>query len=169
MLSINLDDVAVRLPPVVRRFHGASAEPMRTNGNGACSIHSVWGNRVSGELFRSDARGFLRDAFGPTPEGFKLRLASEDLLSEMEVALWELLAPIAKKERDFDALLCAGEREGQLIWECMMESSFDVARRCVAAGRADEENFRQYREKRGSWRSSGVFVCRNLKMCSCAS
>ena len=70
---------------------------MRTNGNGACSIHSVWGDRVSGELFRSDARGFLRDAFGPTPEGFKLRLASEDLLSEMEVALWELLAPIAKQ------------------------------------------------------------------------
>ena len=148
MLSINLHEVTVPLPPVVRRLHGASADPVHTNGNGACAIHSVWGDWVRGELFKRDARVFVRDAFGPTPQSFKSRLASGELLGEMELALWDLIAPIAKQGGVFDGLLGAGEREGELIWECMEECCFDVALRCVAASQAEEENFRRYRERK---------------------
>ena len=73
MLSINLQEVTVPLPHAVQLLDGSSAERMPTNGNGACAIHSVWGieDEVSGELVKSNARLFLRDAFGPTVAGFQ--------------------------------------------------------------------------------------------------
>ena len=102
MLRIDLSDVTVPLPPLVRRLHGALAEAIATTPDGACSIHSVWGDLLGGELFKRNARSFLREAFGPTAERFKSRLSSEELMGDMEVALWEMIAPIAKQSDPFD-------------------------------------------------------------------
>ena len=94
---------------------------MPTKGDGACAIHSVWGNEVDGELFKSNARWFLRDAFGPTAAGFKSKLASEILLGEMEMALWELIAPIAKQSGILGPPPNAGVQEGQHVWKCLVQ------------------------------------------------
>ena len=85
MLCIDLSDVAIPLPPLVRRLHGALAETITTTADGACSIHSVWGDLVGGELFKRNARSFLREAFGPTAERLKYKLSSQELLGDMEV------------------------------------------------------------------------------------
>ena len=64
----------------------------------------------------------------------------------MEVALWDMIAPIAKHVVPFGAKPHAGYNEGQLVWNCLLELSFDVARQCFDAGQADVERFRLYRE-----------------------
>ena len=99
MLRVDLDHVANALPAAVRRVHGASVDRMNTAGDGACSIHSVWGDWENGELFMRNARSFPSDAFGPTAERFRPSLKSDELMAELEVALWVLLAPIAKQSR----------------------------------------------------------------------
>ena len=62
--DIRLDNAAADLPPAVRRLQGTFVQPVRTTGDGACAIHSVWGNPLEGMLFKADARKFLGDAFG---------------------------------------------------------------------------------------------------------
>ena len=65
---------------------------------------------------------------------------------EIEVALWDMLAPIVKQLGHLDMPPRAGDNEGRLVWHCLLESSRDVAQRCYDAGRADMEKFRIYRE-----------------------
>ena len=65
---------------------------------------------------------------------------------EMEVALWEMLSPIVKQLDHLDMPPCTGDNEGRLVWRCLIESSRDVAQRCLDAGRADMEKFCIYRE-----------------------
>ena len=119
---------------------------INTTGDGACSIHSVWGHWVSGALFMRDARSFLRVSFGKTAEEFQSRLCCADLMIEIEVALWDMLAPIVKQLGHLDMPPRTGDNEGRLVWHCWLESSRDVAQRCFDAGRADMEKFRIYRE-----------------------
>ena len=123
---------------------------MPTNGNGACAIHSVWGieDEASGELVKSNARLFLRDAFGPTAEGFKRKVASVDLMDEIEMALWELIEPVAKQSGIHGPPPNAGNQEGRHVWKCLVRSSSTVAERCVRAGQEDAERFRVYRERK---------------------
>ena len=99
-----------------------------------------------GELFKANARSFLAEAFGPTADRFTRNLASPELLSDIEVALWGLISPIAKQSNYFGAPPLAGETEGQQIWRCLLESSPAVANRCFQVGQSDEEAYRRYRE-----------------------
>ena len=94
---IRLDNVAVDLPPAVRRLQGTFVQPVRTTGDGACAIHSVWGNPLEGMLFKADARKFLGDAFGSNAQIFKSKLSSKELFADLEVAVWEQILPLAKK------------------------------------------------------------------------
>ena len=135
MVLVDLREVPAPLPLAVRRLQGMVMETMPTAGDGACAIHSVWGEWECGELFKRDARSFLFEAFGPTAEIFKSRLSSEELLGDMELGLWDLIQPIAKQSDPFGAPLHAGGNEGQHVWHCLLASSFDVAQRCVGAGR----------------------------------
>ena len=100
----------------------------------------MWGKIVNDTLFKLDAREFLRVSFGPTAEDFRARISSVEHMETMEVALWDMIAPIAKHG------YTAGYTEGQLVWNCLLELSFDVARQCFDAGQADVERFRLYRE-----------------------
>ena len=43
LMHVNLNDVSVDLPPAVERLHGALVQARPTAGDGACSIHSLWG------------------------------------------------------------------------------------------------------------------------------
>ena len=118
---------------------------MPTSTDGACSIHSVWGDWVEGALFKSDARSFLRDTFGPTAEDFKTNLGSPELLADLEVALWDLLLPIAKQTVNFGDDSHLGDKEARHVWNTLLRQYPGVAARCLQAGCADEECFRKYR------------------------
>ena len=49
----------VGAPDVVQNLHGSSCEIRLTKGDGACAIHSVFGDDVSGEFVKVNARAFL--------------------------------------------------------------------------------------------------------------
>ena len=76
---------------------------------------------------------------------FRSRIASVEQMEEMEIALWDMIAPIAKQDGDFGIPPHAGETEGKLVWRCLLEISVDVARLCYESGRADVEKFQVYR------------------------
>ena len=61
MLYVDLSDVVLELPSEVQRLHGARMQIVETAGDGACAIHSVWGDMEHGRLFKEDARSMLRD------------------------------------------------------------------------------------------------------------
>ena len=62
-LSIDLADVQVPLHPSVKELDMVRVDIMSTVGDGACAIHSVWGNLVNGTLYKPEAREFLRASF----------------------------------------------------------------------------------------------------------
>ena len=97
MPYIRLDNVAVDLPPAARHLQGTFVQPVRTTGDGACAIHSVWGDSLEGMLFKADARKFLGDASGPNARMLKSKLSSKELFADLEVAVWEQILPFAKK------------------------------------------------------------------------
>ena len=66
MPRIQLDGVAEDLPAAVQRLQGTQVQILHTAADGACAIHSVWGDWSKGRLFKADARKFLGAAFGST-------------------------------------------------------------------------------------------------------
>ena len=70
MPRIQLDGVAEDLPAVVQRLQGTQVQIVHTVADGACAIHSVWGEWSKGRLFKADARKFLGAAFGSTAQFF---------------------------------------------------------------------------------------------------
>ena len=53
-------------------------------GDGACSVHCVWGDWEGGPLFKPNAHTFLRDAFGRAAEIFARRLSCVELMADLE-------------------------------------------------------------------------------------
>ena len=148
MPCVDLSDVAVPLPAVVRELHGSQASPIATSSDGACSIHSVWGDAVNGELFKPNARSFLREAFGPNAGHFAAKVASDELIAEIEIAVWEMIAPIAKQSILGNEAPEANDHEGKLLWNSILASSAEVAQRCCDACETDMLNFQIYRESK---------------------
>ena len=121
MPRIQLDGVAEDLPAAVQRLQGTQVQTLHTVADGACAIHSIWGDWLCGMLFKADARKFLGDAFGSTAEVFKARLSSKELFAELEIAVWEQILPLARQS---SAPLAnpaqVADREGQHIWNCLL-------------------------------------------------
>lgn len=143
-LSIDLTDVTEPMHSSVRELNMARVDTMSTDGDGACAIHSVWGNFVNGTLYKPEARDFLRAGFGPTAEHFRTRIASVEDMQTMELALWDMILPIAKQDAPFGAPPHAGDKEGKLVWNCMLKLSSNVAWKCFEAGQADKKRFQLY-------------------------
>ena len=150
MLSVDFSNVSITLEPVLRQLNGAQVKTMRTCSDGACAIHSVWGQWLEGleewEFFKADARSFLAEAFGPTAEDFTRNLASPEVLYQLELEVWGLISPIAKQWNNLDASPLEADFEGQEIWRCLLESSPAVAIRCLEFEQSQEEAYRRYRQ-----------------------
>ena len=101
MPYIQLDNIAADLHPAVRSLQGTYVQTVRTIGDGACSIHSVWGDWLDGMLFKANTRKFLGDAFGSTAEILRSGLSSKELFADLEVAVWEHILPLARKAAPF--------------------------------------------------------------------
>ena len=67
---------------------------IRTNGDGLCVVHSVFGSvRGTGdgrqtELYHNDAKSFIRESFGTDYMSFSQRLDNPDLLAELQDLVW---------------------------------------------------------------------------------
>ena len=82
----------VGAPDVVQNLHGSSCEIRLTKGDGACAIHSVFGDDVSGEFVKANARAFLLDAFGDSAEIFKSKLHDPALFQNLQDVFMERVA-----------------------------------------------------------------------------
>ena len=78
-------------PAVVRELHLRRCQVNPTNGNGACSVHSVFGEEHRGTFFKANARHFLREKFGADAETFSARVRDLATLNELGHTLWQEL------------------------------------------------------------------------------
>ena len=138
-LYIDLDEVIDPLPPQVRRLHASFVDTLPTCGDGACAIHSVWGEWEGDALVKRNARAFLRESFGQTTAEFEARLLSADLKSEMEMALWDMLKPFAENSDHVDS------QEGRHVWHTLSVHSPHIAVRCIEAVQTADHDFRIYK------------------------
>lgn len=67
---------------------------LRTNDDGLCSVHSVFGiecntrNPDETELYHNDAKAFIRESFGANYMTFSSKLHGENILVELEHMIW---------------------------------------------------------------------------------
>ena len=88
-------------------------QAFKTNGNGACAIHAVWGvPQNNGELKYEPSSGNLRGhVYALLPKTFSelrhfLCVSRTDLVQNMETFLWnELAYPGARQQGDREAAL----------------------------------------------------------------
>ena len=96
VLKVNAPDAP---PQVVQHLHGRSAQAERTCADGACAIHSVFGDFVGGQFVKAKAMTFLRDTFGPTAGAFASRLNDATLLQDIKNVLWQDLETLRGADR----------------------------------------------------------------------
>ena len=114
----------VGAPDVVQNLHGSSCEIRLTKGDGACAIHSVFGDDVSGEFVKANARAFLLNAFGDSAEIFKSKLQDLTLFQNLQDVLWkELLKPCASLTAGINnERFAEQEEEGKMIWDHLLHT-----------------------------------------------
>ena len=96
---------------------GEEFVPVITNGDGACSLHSVFGiptiNRRTGatEMYCSDARSVPAKLFGASLQSVRERVSQKDLLQAVETSLFadlwtpEVTSESSNEIRIFNGLL----------------------------------------------------------------
>ena len=96
---------------------GEEFVPVITNGDGACSLHSVFGiptiNRRTGatEMYCSDARSVPAKLFGASVQSVRERVSQKDLLQAVETSLFadlwtpEVTSESSNETRIFNGLL----------------------------------------------------------------
>ena len=113
-LTVQDDDA----PQCVHALKDKVCRTEYTCGDGACAIHSVFGEPSSHGLFLSSARAFLASSWGSTAELFRERVADPTLLHELVVFLWnDVLKPQAKLLAGLDKGQHALGPEAHMIWE----------------------------------------------------
>ena len=89
--------------------------------SGACAIHSIFGDDVSGEFVKANARAFLLEEFGDSAEIFSSRLQDPALFQNVQDVLWKgLLKPLRggiDNER-----VAEQEEEGKMIWDQLLHT-----------------------------------------------
>ena len=120
-----VENVDKPLPRNMQKLLAQHLQCVQTNGDGACSLHSVFGALRKGmygkgELYLSDARSFLRSTLTTDVQMFRLRLNDDEVYAQLQQTLWkELVKPCAWKA----AGLADNERqaeilaEGETLWE----------------------------------------------------
>ena len=104
-------------PAVVRELHLRRCQVNPTNGNGACSVHSVFGENRRGMFEKVGARQFLRDQFGQDADTFAARLGDVATLSELGYTLWqELVQPCATEVAGLVSSRWTARPEGNMVW-----------------------------------------------------
>ena len=98
----NIMQLSVPQTDIPECFQMLNSKFCRTNqtfGDGACSIHSVFGCCTGSGYFRQNARAFLLDTFTMSASTFKLRMNDASTLSDMSQVLWkELVKSCAAKQ-----------------------------------------------------------------------
>ena len=152
-------------PDVVQNLHGSSCEIRLTKGDGACAIHSVFGDDVSGEFVKANARAFLLDAFGDSAEIFELKLQDPAVFQNLQDILWkELLKPCASLTAGIDNERFAEQEEGKMIWDQLLHTKPNVYANCIRAAEEEAAAYQSFKQKRnGIVEIFGTLCTRSLE------
>ena len=88
------------VPPEVIAASAGQVQCLRTNGDGLCAVHSVFGvSRSTGyeaetEFYHNDAKTFIRESLGEDYMTFVHNLDCESIRAELEDMIWfDLVRP----------------------------------------------------------------------------
>ena len=137
-------------PAAVRRLHGCEMVRQRTDGDGSCSMHSLWGVRDHRGLYRMEnARTFLRDAYGSCAATFSAKVNDAALVAELQRVLWsDLVKPLAKAVAGVGGGGGVDRPEAHLVWDELCRTDPDVAAQCVDACKREHEEYESFMQKR---------------------
>ena len=126
----------------VRCLHGQTVRPVPTCGDGACSIHSVFGSNSGGVYLKENPRAFLRMLFGSSGETFFQTLADAELYGELEGILWkDLVKPCAEHAAGIRRGIAHRRPEGEMIWRELVRMAPHVAQQCVEAIKSERLHY----------------------------
>ena len=140
-LTVTSEDV----PEEIKRLHGRQAMAEQTCGDGACAIHSVFGELHRRGFYKASARSLLRHHFGPAADVFTIGVNDAHTLLEIRHALWqELLQPCAAQEAGLHDGVRARKPEGEAIWAVLKNKNPEVACECVEALRSERVRYTRF-------------------------
>lgn len=89
-LLISVDPGAV-CDDRVRLLNGDAAETRRTNGDGGCAVHAVWGeyDTIAHEYRQRGARDILRREFGDAYAQFCINVGDATVASTLMETMWK--------------------------------------------------------------------------------
>ena len=127
------------IPGKVRAMANERFRPIRTNGDGACGIHALFGTESHRGLHQADARMFLRQSLGYNAGDVRRNAGSfrGGVLCRLMNRLWyDVMKPQAEFDANVkDALPDLGPEERR-IWECMKQD-LQLLSACLTAVRED--------------------------------
>ena len=139
----------VSAPAIVRNLHGSSCEIRLSKGDGACAIHSVFGDDVSGEFVKANARAFLLQAFAISAEIFLSKLNDAALFQNLQDVLWkELLKPCASLTAGVHDEHFVVQEEGEMIWDQLLHTKPEVRAHCIQAAETEAATYQSLKQKR---------------------
>ena len=136
------------VPAFLRDLLGKPVTMLRTRGDGACAIHSVYGEERGGEIRKIGPRKFLRDAYGETASEFAERVQDDAVVEELAGVLWkELLKPCVLREVRGGGPVLRESRESKAVWERLRNTSPVVAEEIHDAVATDEALYQSFLQK----------------------
>ena len=140
-------------PAAVRSLHQRRCVFNHTMGDGACAIHSVFGEAHDGGFKRANARQFLRNTLGETADVFTARVGDVAIVSELVDVLWqELIQPCAAKK--------VGLRiEARLVWDEITRTNPPLAQLCVEVAASEQRTYEEFMVVRGNAISEFAMLC----------
>ena len=140
-------------PVVVRFLNLCRCVIHRTMGDGACAIHSVFGEAHDGGFKKANTRQFLRNTLGETADVFTARVGDVAIVSELVNVLWqELIQPCAAKK--------VGLRtEARLVWDEITRANPPLAQLCVEVAASEQRTYEQFMVARVNAISEFAMLC----------
>ena len=138
-------------PALVKALHLQNCVINKTNGDGACAIHSVFGEKHQGVFQKAGAIRFLRTMMGARADTFSINVGVPTIISELACVLWqELVQPCAARAAGLRDNRLAMRPEGSVVWAHMLRSNPALAQRCVDAAGSEHRAYEQFGVVRAS-------------------
>ena len=157
LLSVRVSGVSV--PPFLTPLLGRYYRTLKTNGDGSCALHSIYGVPSRTGLRLNSARSFLASSWGDSAERFRTNVGDPALLEQLETFLWDdVLKPQAKS----DAGLFVGRQEivveAAEIWREIC-SEQHVRELCLDRVLQAHQQYESLRSKRDTVRTTFSRIC----------
>ena len=115
-------------------------------GDGACAVHSVFGENRYGMFTKAAPRHFIRDRFGEDAGVFSACVGDAAMIRDLAHVLWqELVQPCAAEAAELVNSRLTVRTEGKLVWQDMACSDPASALQCVDAARSEHHAYEHFK------------------------